>query len=467
MLQTLNPPVRSQSYERALLRERFSDRMNVNPALTRALVSFQRNKKRPFARWLKYKEAFSSEFVEFILDRADLSERQNLFDPFAGSATALFAAAERGWKASGTELLPIGSMAARARAAALTVNLRALSMAAAQLDDVFACYPEERPFPHLRITEQAFTKSTESELSRYRTFVARQKDRDVRTLLDFAGLCVLEDVSFTRKDGQYLRWDKRSGRKLGSRFIKNAILRFRDAVQEKLHHIISDVQTCGRVPEHHAVKILHGSFLEHAFAMKAAETDLVVTSPPYCNRYDYTRTYALELAYLGLGEQAVRDLRQSLLSATVENRSKVEALGRLFRSHNETHRFDAISRAVRSCGALQEVLAILERGADEGHLNNPHIPRMVKNYFFEMAVVVGHLSRLMRPGGVVVMVNDNVRYFGEEIPVDLLLASFAEDLGFHVEKIWILPRGKGNSSQQMGLHGRSELRKCVYFWRKP
>ena len=26
----------------------------------------------------------------------------------------------------------------------------------------------------------------------------------------------------------------------------------------------------------------------------------VVTSPPYCNRYDYTRTYALEMNYLGL-----------------------------------------------------------------------------------------------------------------------------------------------------------------------
>ena len=25
---------------------------------------------------------------------------------------------------------------------------------------------------------------------------------------------------------------------------------------------------------------------------------------------------------------------------------------------------------------------------------------------------------------------------------------------------------KGNSSQQMGAHGRQELRKCVYVWRK-
>jgi len=29
-----------------------------------------------------------------------------------------------------------------------------------------------------------------------------------------------------------------------------------------------------------------------------------------------------------------------------------------------------------------------------------------------------------------------------------------------------LPNGKGNSSQQMGEHGREALRKCVYIWRK-
>ncbi len=42
----------------------------------------------------------------------------------------------------------------------------------------------------------------------------------------------------------------------------------------------------------------------------------------------------------------------------------------------------------------------------------------------------------------------------------------AEKLGFCVENILVLPNGKGNSSQQMGEHGREVLRKCVYVWRK-
>ena len=80
--------------------------------------------------------------------------------------------------------------------------------------------------------------------------------------------------------------------------------------------------------------------------------------------------------------------------------------------------------------------------------------------------MIFELARILKPGGTVMMVNDNVRYAGEEIPVDLILADFAESFGLSVQHIWTLERGKGNSSQQMGNHGRSELRKCVYMWEK-
>ena len=91
---------------------------------------------------------------------------------------------------------------------------------------------------------------------------------------------------------------------------------------------------------------------------------------------------------------------------------------------------------------------------------------MVEGYFLEMCVTISEMARVLRTGGRVVMVNDNVRYCGEVIPVDLILSSFAEAFGLRTETIWVLPRGKGNSSQQMGIHGRTELRKCVYLWRK-
>ena len=80
--------------------------------------------------------------------------------------------------------------------------------------------------------------------------------------------------------------------------------------------------------------------------------------------------------------------------------------------------------------------------------------------------MIFELYRVLKQDGIIYMVNDNVRYAGEAIPVDLILSDFAESAGFNIHQIWILGNGKGNSSQQMGNHGREELRKCLYVWRK-
>ena len=108
------------------------------------------------------------------------------------------------------------------------------------------------------------------------------------------------------------------------------------------------------------------------------------------------------------------------------------------------------------------MLTQLETRAHE--LSNKNVIRLIEGYFLEMALVVAELGRIVRPSGVVVMVNDNVQYHGEEVPVDFILGDFAEQSGFDCSNIWVLPTGKGNSSQQMARFGRRELRKCVYKW---
>jgi hypothetical protein len=115
---------------------------------------------------------------------------------------------------------------------------------------------------------------------------------------------------------------------------------------------------------------------------------------------------------------------------------------------------------------LSLVLEYLDACKDDGTINNAGIVRMVRNYFFELSLLIFASAKVLKPGAPFIMVNDNVRYEGAHVPVDLILSDFAEHAGFDVESVWVLPRGKGNSSQQMGRHGRQELRKCVYVWRK-
>ena len=184
-----------------------------------------------------------------------------------------------------------------------------------------------------------------------------------------------------------------------------------------------------------------------------------MTSPPYCNRYDYTRTYALELALLGVSEERLIELRQEMLSCTVENRAK--------NLLSINPQWQTAVAAADDQRLLQAILKYLEDQKARGELNNDGIPRMVRGYFYEMACVIAECLRVLKHGATLFMINDNVRYAGASISVDLILSDIAKRIGFDVKTILVLPTGKGNSSQQMGEHGREPLRKCVYIWRKP
>jgi DNA modification methylase len=446
--------------------EHFQSKFVIHPSLTRLLVSFQANKTRPIYRWYKYKEAFSASLVEFLFGNYGVTQGK-ILDPFAGSGTALFAASEVGIDADGIELLPIGQH---------VIETKKLLDHEFTSDDFkrLKFWSEQHPWKNfsgedtlleLKITKGAYSSLTKCAIEQYLEACSHESS-SVKTALNFALLCVLESISYTRKDGQYLRWDSRSGRGQGKTpFSKGKILEFEQAITDKINEIIDDLAPLAQQVELFPVEIsqgkihLHrGSCLEIMPSLPNATYDAMMTSPPYCNRYDYTRTYALELALLGISEKALINLRQAMLSCTVENRPKD-----LLTLNSDWKKALAIAD---SQNLLQAILKYLDSQKIKGVLNNNGIPRMIRGYFYEMACVIQECARVLKPGAPLLMVNDNVRYAGASISVDIILSNFAEQLGFVVENILVLPSDKGNSSQQMGSHGRNPLRKCVYVWRK-
>lgn len=439
----------------------FRPKLKVEPSLTRRLVSFQDNKNRPAYRWFRYKEGFSAALVQDMLRRCGVHQGPVL-DPFAGSGTTLFAARDKGLEAHGIELLPIGQEIIAVR---LLLEDGLTDADRARLAHWLEVQPwrestDRVPVPAVRITEGAYPPETERAMEQYLAALQREPEA-VQKILRFALLCVLEDVSYTRKDGQYLRWDHRSGHTLRSTYEKSIILPFDIAITAKLAEILADTEerTVGvRGVRSGPIQLFCGSLFTILPTLPDGKYQAVMTSPPYLNRYDYTRTYALELAILGSTDKDIAALRQEMLSATVENREKdLLALNPDWKTALE---------AAERCELLQLILRYLEDARAAGSLNNTNIPRMVRGYFYEMACVIQECARILAPGAPFIMVNDNVRYAGVSISVDLILSRIAEDLGFEVEAILVLPTDKGNSSQQMGRSGRQALRKNVYVWRK-
>lgn len=445
----------------------FQNKLLDSEQLSRTLVSFQGNKNQPIYRWYKYKEGFSVDLIVYLLEKYGIKQGK-ILDPFAGSGTTLFAAAARGLSADGIELLPIGQE---------LIITRQILENGLNSDDIHRLQhwykhsfwqqlDHKVKLLELPITQGAYPQENQACIESYSGLITQENER-VQAILKFALLSILESISYTRKDGQYLRWDYRSGRQQGKNiFDKGEILDFKIALHSKLREILTDLEPSQQQLELFSrdypqgkVQLYQGSCLEVLPQIASEKYDSIITSPPYCNRYDYTRIYALELALLGIDQLQLKQLRQQMLSCTVENKPK-ELL-----KINE-HWSQAIAITDRQ-KLLQSVLYYLEELKSSKALNNNGIPRMIRGYFYEMSCLIYECFRVMKSSGIFCMINDNVRYAGASVSVDLILSKIAEEIGFKVENILVVPNGKGNSSQQMGCHGRESLRKCIYVWRKP
>ena len=314
--------------------EYFPDTLVIDNALTRKLVSFQANKARTYYRWYKYKEAFSADLVEYLFRKYQGGRRVKYWIPFAGAGTALFVCSSLGYDSEGIELLPIGQKIIQANVLARGAHKQRIVSGLENwlLQKPWNTEGAIKGFEVLRITDGAYPQETHHKIGRYLNELDREPP-ETREILLFTLLCVLESISYTRKDGQYLRWDYRSGRKNSKNpFDKGKILSFDEAIVEKLNEIkddmnvgegegdlFSSMQEDRQVGD---VNLLEGSCLEVLPKLKSRAYSGIITSPPYCNRYDYTRTYALEHALLGVDEIGLANLRQAMLSCTVENKAK-------------------------------------------------------------------------------------------------------------------------------------------------
>jgi site-specific DNA-methyltransferase (cytosine-N4-specific) len=243
----------------------------------------------------------------------------------------------------------------------------------------------------------------------------------------------------------------------------------KQSLLDELNGVYHDISTLQRnaTPNDANLQFIEGNALYELPKLESNILDGVITSPPYCNRYDYTRTYALELAYLGITDEKIKQLRQELLSCTVENKPKIDYIKENYIALRKENDFNRIIQIIENNKTLSEINHTLTNRSKNGDINNKGVLRMVDGYFSELTFIYAELFRLCKSGAKVAFVNDNVRYGGEVISVDFISTELAEQIGFKPVKVYSLKQQKGNSSQQMAKFGRVALRKSITVWEKP
>ncbi len=171
------------------------------------------------------------------------------------------------------------------------------------------------------------------------------------------------------------------------------------------------------------------STIQHSDARLAGEVlapnsiDFVITSPPYPNEKDYTRTTRLESVLLGLitSKAQLRGIKKELV------RSNTRSVYIEDRDHLEVSQFKSIQDVAEQIEARR-----IEMGKTSGFEKMYH--RVTRLYFGGMRRHLQSLSTVLRPGArLAYVVGDQASYLQVMIRTGQLLAEIAESCGYEVE----------------------------------
>jgi site-specific DNA-methyltransferase (cytosine-N4-specific) len=472
-----------QQTARISLEQKFIEIMVVSNDFNRQSVSYQLSKNDCLHRWLKYKEGFSADLVKRLLKEFNIQQGDTVLDPFVGSGTTSLVCKMQGINSIGLDILPMSKIAIKAKQSVFDYDLPELKRLISDIENIIIPANYDKRTKYINITDGAYPNFTEKEIS---FFTDWNSDNNYsETAKNLVTLCILnslEKVSYTAKDGQFLRWDYRSKKMVESteyrkqngksplviRLDKDKLPTLQQSLLGELNSVYHDILTIQRnaIPNNANLQFIESNALYELPKLESNILNGVITSPPYCNRYDYTRTYALELAYLGITDEKIKRLRQELLSCTVENKPKIDYIRDNYVALGKEQDFERIMKIIGNNKTLNEINNSLAERSKNGDINNNGVLRMVDSYFTELTFIYAELFRLCKSGAKVAFVNDNVRFGGEVISVDFMSTEIAEQIGFKPVKIYSLKQQKGNSSQQMAKFGRVPLRKSITVWEK-
>ena len=262
-----------------------------------------RHRDEPGYRWLPYKEAFSPGLVRTILDHWPGLEGV-LLDIFAGSATSLLVAAERGLDSIGIELLPYAQWAAdtvvRAYKADPVIFRNAVNAAA---DVTRSCATSSQERWGVPAASWAITDEVGNAILALRQALPSRENGVEADLAHLALMSVVERVSMAVKDGTSLRHRdrQRKGRttRPGRKGQRSEVAEVIDAFVAAAGVIGDDL---AKMPGGTDARVLLGD--ARCLPLADAVAGSAVFSPPYPNRYDYSAIYQLELAAGGLRPRA-------------------------------------------------------------------------------------------------------------------------------------------------------------------
>ena len=391
------------------------------------------NKNRAFHDWYRFVLSFPPRLVDHYIKEFGIRESDVLLDPFCGTGTTLVEAKLQGITSIGLEANPFAQFATSVKvdwrinpeflvSTAEQIGRESLKLLEAQgIDDRFLS-PPKIPEQDLRKLDEErmrlLLKNSMSPLPLHKVLVLRDfiNQHEEDDFFPHMNLALANAAVYSISN---LRFGPEVGigkQKKDIRVVFNWI--------SEVRKIAKDLRkVCGQKFPEAEVHLADAREIEEIIPPKSVNA--VITSPPYPNEKDYSRTTRLELVLLGFvnSMQELREVKKTFVRSNTRGVYKADEDDKWVKSYPEIERV-----------AQQIEQRRIELGKTSGF--EKMYSRVTRLYFGGMARHLSELRSVLRPGAYLAyVVGDQASYLRVMIRTGKLLAGISEALGYEVVRI--------------------------------
>lgn len=377
--------------------------------------TFQDNMSLPIHRWYRYTAGFSAEWVEQVVSdylKNKKSENIVVLDPFAGSGTTLLACDKVGVTSYGYESHPLINRIASAKLMWDVSPDRVKDLAEEVI--IYAKANETKVDSFPEIVTKCYDESNLLQITSLKKGLKYYENDSKEYSMVWVGfVSMLRAASHAgTATWQYVLPNKTKARVSGAY----------EAFEKQIEIMINDIS---QFQSYNAKK---GStlFMQDArekSSLADNSIDLVVTSPPYANNYDYADATRLELSVLG-EITSWRDLQTVIRPGLVRSCSQMVS-----RERPLTYEFLKDPLLTPIYDEIYEVCKTME-AEKENHGGKKNYYTMIALYFLDLAKIWQDLRRVCKEDSLVCFVIGDSAPYGVYVPVDEWLGRLAISAGF-------------------------------------
>jgi DNA modification methylase len=389
-------------------------------------------KKHPIHRWYNFVPGFSPEFVEYCCRESKIYENEIVLDPFSGCGTTQVACNLINQSSVGYEIHPFLYQILQGKTLSLfipynrIIDIKNRIKELTKNDENVNLSIDAETYLNKLVPSEKLEKLLKSSL------IVNEVEDNEKYLCIICISKILELISSSSTDGIYKAPDSR---KNSNDFDSSVNLVFKE--------IINDIEF---VQKNNILNksINYNQSSENMNQVKDNSVDLVITSPPYLNNFDYAEMTRMQLyfwRYASNWKEITDKIRNKLIINTTTALNEVKNKQEYLRSTLPEDFLEKIDPLVKELALKKKN----KKGKKDYNL-------LLYPYFSQMSTIINEIYRVLDKNSIFNMIVADSALYGVHIKTDKLLAKLMKYHGFEIINInlirkrgtrWILNKREG------------------------